>query len=235
MNFEVGLPTNTILMLLFSSFAETEPPLSVNTNPSKKHVCPVCERQFGQITVLQLHLSVHKDDPKVEKIKKGWEEKNSKVFTKKSAPFVIDALKKLRVCKDCNLTFDTKDLRLQHFEEVHGNKKNIPETNQSNTSSNQDNSSTSNSKTIKFRPSETMKNAYSKKFIPRIITLNEGEQITVQGYNDKTMTINPSNLVFEGNLLSNHHATFSLKENVLVQCESPKGTCIVNANCQFSH
>ena len=190
MNFEVGLPTNTILMLLFSSFAETEPnsnnngrqatmseaeipPLSVNTNPSKKHVCPVCERQFSQITVMQLHLSVHKDDPKVEQIKKGWEEKNSKVFIKKSAPFVIDALKKLRVCKDCNITFDTKDLRLQHFEEVHGNKKNIPETNQSNTSSNQDNSSTANSKTIKFRPSETMKNAYSKKFIPRIITLNE--------------------------------------------------------------
>ena len=116
MNFEVGLPTNTILMLLFSSFAETEPnsnnngrqatmseaeipPLSVNTNPSKKHVCPVCERQFSQITNMHLHLSVHKDDPKVEKIKKGWEDKNSKVFTKKSAPFVIDALKKLRVCK----------------------------------------------------------------------------------------------------------------------------------------
>ena len=23
--------------------------------------------------------------------------------------------------------------------------------------------------------------------------------------------------------------------SVMVQCESPKGTCIVNANCQFSH
>ena len=210
------------------------PPLSekVNSNPSKKHECPVCERQFSQITNMQLHLNVHKDDPKVEKIKAGWEEKNSKVFTKKSAPFVIDALKKLRAlhCKDCKISFKTKDLLTKHMEELHANKETIPETNQSKTSSNQDNSSTVNSKTIIFRPSETMKNVYSKKFIPRTITLNEGEKIIVEGYNDKR-TINASNLVFEGNLLSNMHATFSLKENVLyLQDHSTNNTSITPAN-----
>lgn len=87
---------------------------------------------------MQLHISVHKNDPKVEKIKAEREEKNSKVFKKsrkKSAPFVIDALKKLRACDDCKITFDTKELRTKHMEEMHANKKNIPETNQSDTSS----------------------------------------------------------------------------------------------------
>ena len=59
-------------------------PLSeeVNSNLSKKHECHVCKRQFSQFTNMQLHLNVHKDDPKVEIIKAGWEEKNSKVFKK---------------------------------------------------------------------------------------------------------------------------------------------------------
>ena len=179
---------------------------------------------------MNLHLSVHKDDPKVEKIKKGWEEKNSKVFTNKSAPFVIEALKKLRFCKDCQITFETKALRTKHMEELHPNKKNIPDSNQNNKSSNQDNSSTVNSKTILFRPSETMKNVYSKKFVPRTITLKEGEKIIVQNYNDK-MKIDASNLVFKGALLSNQHATFSLYENVLyLQDHSTNNTSITPVN-----
>ena len=45
------------------------------------------------------------------------------------------------------------------------------------------------------------------------------------------MTINPSNLVFEGNLLSNHHATFSLKENVLyLKDHSTNNTSITPVN-----
>ena len=84
-----------------------------------------------------------------------------------------------------------------------------------------------NSKTIIFRPSET--NEYSK-FIPRTITLDDGEKIIVQGFNINR-TINASNLVFDGNLLSKMHATFSLKDNVLyLQDHSTNNTSITQAN-----
>ena len=84
-----------------------------------------------------------------------------------------------------------------------------------------------NSKTIIFRPSET--NEYSK-FIPRTITLDDGEKIIVQGFNINR-TINASNLVFDGILLSKMHATFSLKDNVLyLQDHSTNNTSITQSN-----
>ena len=41
----------------------------------KMHQCPVCLKMFSKKDVMDLHMSVHKGDPTVEKIKASWKKK----------------------------------------------------------------------------------------------------------------------------------------------------------------
>ena len=243
--------------MFFSSFTDTLP----GPNASKKHECPVCFKQFSKIDNMHLHLNVHKGNDKVEEIKAAREKKNRAASCKESSKFIKDAIEKLKAlrCKDCKLNFSNKDLFDEHMK-IHERQVPIPENNQSDTSSSEDfeesykckkcsetfqfennlnrhcelnhsrtESNTENSKTIIFRPSEVAKNKYSK-FIPRIITLDNGEKIIVQSSNDNR-AISASNLVFAGPIVSNRHATFLLKDDILyLEDHSSNNTSITPTN-----
>ena len=171
----------------------------------KIHQCPVCLKLFSQKNVMDLHMSLHKDNPKVEEIKAVWEEKNSKLFAKESSPFIKDAIKKLKAlhCKSCKVTFDTQELFTEHMT-LHENTDNQ-----------------SSKVYITFNP---IKNGM--KFDKRIIKLNENEEKLVKKWETDDI-ISMENLIFSCSVVSRIHGNIKVKNGkVFLTDTSTNGTCI---------
>ena len=163
----------------------------------KTHQCPVCLKMFSQKNVMDVHMSVHKDDPQVQKIKAAREEKNSKLFAKESSPLIKDAIKKLKAlhCKSCKVTFKTQELFTEHMtlHEVY----------------------------ITFNPTET-----GMEFDKRIIKLNENEEVMVKKWETDNI-ISMENLIFSCSVVSRIHGNVKVENGkVFFTDTSTNGTYI---------
>ena len=172
--------------------------ISDNMKDSRKmHQCPVCSKMFSKKDVMDLHMSVHKGDPKVEKIKATWKEKNSKLFAKESSPFIKDAITKLKAlhCKSCKVTFDNQELFTEHMalHEV----------------------------CITFYPIKT-----GMQFERRRIKLNENEEKLVKKFETDDI-ISMENLIFSCSVVSRVHGNIKVENGkVFLTDTSTNGTYI---------